>query len=353
MSYPVDEFAPVPGAENGPEAAFRLAPLSTGQILDRTFVLYRSRFALFAGLAVFPAAVSLLFGLIQLIYLLATHAPLNGANSATFSTAYFVNMSIGLGGGLLRLCVYGISIAATTWCIARIYLGEAATMKAGFDFAFRKWFRYIVMVLAQAWFAMWLPLLVLVAAFAALFGIPGMAGVQTNSAGALFGVLIFLLFLAEIVWLVINFIRVSLAIPVCVVEETPIRASIRRSRKLLVSRKVRIFLLFLFVVALELVFSAVLLPLAVILGKQGQSGVMILQIVSLAITFLYGVLISPIAAIGLCLFYFDERVRREGFDIEFLMSRAAPAPEVLAPEAAAETTPGPQPEAPPEAEQAQ
>jgi hypothetical protein len=33
-----------------------------------------------------------------------------------------------------------------------------------------------------------------------------------------------------------------------------------------------------------------------------------------------------VAAIALCLFYFDERVRHEGFDIEFLMLRARGAP---------------------------
>jgi len=101
-------------AEESGQLQFQLAPLTTGQILDRTFVLYRARFGLFAGLAVFPAAAALLFGLLQLIYLLATHTPLNGSGNKAFSAAYITStVGFGLVGGLARLCVYGISIAAS------------------------------------------------------------------------------------------------------------------------------------------------------------------------------------------------------------------------------------------------
>ena len=39
--------------------------------------------------------------------------------------------------------------------------------------------------------------------------------------------------------------------------------------------------------------------------------------------FLCSSLIGPVAAIALCLFYVDERVRKEGFDIEFLMNKTS------------------------------
>lgn len=314
------------GEELALPQGFQLAPLSTGQILDRTFVLYRSRFGLFAGLAVFPAAVSLLFGLVQLCYLLATHTPLNKVAGGSFSMAYWVHTGIGLAGGLLRLCVYGISIAATTWCIAKLYLGEQADMRSGFDFAFRNWGRYIVLVLAQAWFAFWLPGLALVVTLAAASGLS-----MSHAVGSTAVVLLMVVAcIGFVVWFVIRAIRVSLSIPACVVEEMPIRAAIRRSRALLESRKFRIFLLFLFIVVLEMVFSAFVFPLVVMAPKYGPTGLLILQAVTLAISFCYGVLVSPIAAIALCLFYFDERVRREGFDIEFLMKQTAEAGGVAA-----------------------
>ena len=42
-----------------------LRPMSTGEILDRTFNLYRNNFVLFAGIAVLPPALMLVVQLIQ------------------------------------------------------------------------------------------------------------------------------------------------------------------------------------------------------------------------------------------------------------------------------------------------
>src|SRR5579875_2738488 len=41
-----------------PAALFELRPLSLGEVLDRTFALYRSRFWLFAAIAMIGASVS-------------------------------------------------------------------------------------------------------------------------------------------------------------------------------------------------------------------------------------------------------------------------------------------------------
>lgn len=39
------------------------------------------------------------------------------------------------------------------------------------------------------------------------------------------------------------------------------------------------------------------------------------------LTFITTSLLGPVGAIALCLFYIDERVRKEGFDVELLMLR--------------------------------
>ena len=41
-----------------PQRQFELRPLSLGEILDRIFALYRSRFWLFAGISMIAAAVN-------------------------------------------------------------------------------------------------------------------------------------------------------------------------------------------------------------------------------------------------------------------------------------------------------
>jgi hypothetical protein len=310
---------------------FQMRPLTTGQILDRSFALYRSHFALFAGIAVFPAAVSLLFGLAQLGYTLAMHKPLTEAGAQLDAVGY----GISLLSSLARICVYGISIAATTWCIASIYQGKKATMKEGFDFAFRKWFHYILLVIAQTFSVVWLPGIVFGVGLAGMFYlIPGMRG-RAQPLLATSVILLGAMLMA--LWCLIRFLGVSLAIPACVVEDLKIVASIRRSKELLVSRKGRIFLLFLFLIALEMVFFALLIPLTALTIHSGPTWHLVVTLASLGITFLYGVLVSPIAAVGLCLFYFDERVRREGFDIEFLMRKSEQASATAAAEQPAQS----------------
>jgi hypothetical protein len=42
-----------------------LRPMSTGELLDRTFNLYRNSFVLFAGIAVLPPSLMLVVNLIQ------------------------------------------------------------------------------------------------------------------------------------------------------------------------------------------------------------------------------------------------------------------------------------------------
>ena len=48
-------------------------------------------------------------------------------------------------------------------------------------------------------------------------------------------------------------------------------------------------------------------------------------------SFLTSALIGPIYAIGLTLFYYDQRIRKEGFDIEWMMQAAGLSPQIELP----------------------
>ena len=48
-----------------------------------------------------------------------------------------------------------------------------------------------------------------------------------------------------------------------------------------------------------------------------------LEALTLLATFATGALVTPVGAIAFCLLYLDERVRREGFDVEMSLERAA------------------------------
>jgi hypothetical protein len=58
----------------------------------------------------------------------------------------------------------------------------------------------------------------------------------------------------------------------------------------------------------------------------------IAEIVRVVGDFILQVLIAPISAIALVLFYYDQRIRKEGFDIEWMMEQAGltePASDAL------------------------
>ncbi len=108
---------------------------------------------------------------------------------------------------------------------------------------------------------------------------------------------------------------------------------------LLTERKGRIFLLGLLVFAMGMIVGIVLSPLTFMAVRAHGAERYILQMVQLSGAFFSRLLVGPVAAIALCLFYFDERVRHEGFDIEFLMLRAGTPPA----NPAAEANPSPEP----------
>lgn len=297
---------------------YDLRPLSTGEVLDRTFQVYRSRFALFAGLALLPAAVSVVTNALRLIY--AAHQDVHIHTGPALYRVQIISALLSLISGLISMVLYGITQAATTWAVSAVYLGEAASIKEAYGIAFQHWFRYTIIVLRQVWTFLWLPFLLLIAAMTF-----SLLSKRHTSFIWLAGILFLLTFLsmAYAVW---AYIRVSLAVPAAVVESLNVRGAVKRSKQLLADRKVRIFLLILLLAALYMVVGLIESPLLILAVRTRGVQAFITQAINLSVSFVAGTLIGPVGAIAVCLFYFDERVRREGFDIEWMMKKLAPAP---------------------------
>jgi hypothetical protein len=303
-----------------PQTQFDLRPLSTGELLDRTFQIYRLRFSLFAGLAVLPAAVSVVTQSLRLWY--AAHQSVHVHHGADLYRVQIVTGSLAFVSAIISLILYGIVQAATTWAVSAVYLGEAASIKAAFTVASKHWLRYTLIVLRQVWAAFWIPMILVGVGATIQF-----ANRRSVGANATAAILYFLAF-ASLIYAFWAYIRVSLAVPAAVVESLNVRASLKRSKQLLVDRKVRIFLLLIFLFALYLVIGAIQTPLAIIAVRSRGTQAFLTHAISLGISFLTGTLVGPLGAIAVCLFYIDERVRREGFDIEWMMSKVAPAGEI-------------------------
>ncbi len=291
---------------------FDLRPLSTGEILDRTFQIYRSRFTLFAGLALLPAAVGVVTQALRLWYDAYQRVHLHQGHN--LYEVQMITAAMTLVSGVISLILYGITQAATTWAVSAVYLGEEATIKTAYQTAAKHWIRYTLIVLRQVWAGFWLPVI--------LIG-TGIALAAAKTSPFVVSLLYFLAFVAFFYafW---AYIRVSLAIPAAVVESLNVNGAIRRSKALLIDRKVRILLLFIFLMALYLVVGAIQAPLAYFAIKARGAEAVFSSAINLALSFVTGTLVGPLGAIAICLFYIDERVRREGFDIEWMMTKVAP-----------------------------
>ena len=299
-----------------PVLRYDLRPLSTGEILDRTFTLFRSRFWLFAGLSSIAACFRVLSTAGYLAFF--NTAAQTSANPSAGGTV--AHAMIGLGtyfvGAILALVAYSITQAATTSAVSAVYLGHDTSIGTALRSVRGHWFRYVLIALWQTWSAVWIFFLLIVPAVA----IPAM-GIQ--SLGWLIGLMFFLGF-ASLIYGIVAYLRNSLAVPAAVVEDIRVPAAMRRSKQLSSGGKGRIFLMLLLLTALYMVAGALQMPFSFMMLAARSSQHIVAQGIMLLITFLTVALVGPIGAIALCLFYIDERVRKEAFDIDVLMNRSAP-----------------------------
>lgn len=290
-----------------PVVRHELRPLTTGEILDRTFFLYRSDFWLYVGLASIAAGVSVLTSIARLTYL-----HFKGV-AVTSPGAALVGVGFSVVGAVLYFAAYCVTHAATVSAVSSIYLGEPTSMGKAFEAVKGHWLRYCLIALWQSWSASWIFVLMIVP-------IAVMAGLGVKNLNGLIALLVFFA-LGGLVYGVIAYIRNSLAIPASVMEDLEVPRAMSRSKHLVAGRKGRIFLLLLLLFALYCVAGALQFPFALLLLHSRSAEHVVGQFISLLVAFLCSCLIVPVGSIALCLFYIDERVRREAFDIEFLMNK--------------------------------
>jgi uncharacterized membrane protein len=129
-------------------------------------------------------------------------------------------------------------------------------------------------------------------------------------------------------------LRYSLAMPACVVEDMRAGEALKRSIELTKGSRGRIFVLALLVYAVKLLLGILFgFPfLAFGFKHPGQPLPLVYLAVQQVGVFLTNTFIGPIYATGLTLFYYDQRVRKEGFDVEWMMKAAGLTAERIAPQ---------------------
>ena len=268
-------------------AALDLRPLSLGEILDRTFSLYRQHFLLFIGITAIPQLLVLAF---QLAQIAITKTPTRGAGP-------FANIgAAGIGGvifgALLGIFVYMVTYlyahGAAVFAVSDIYLGRPITVRD----AFRKMKGRAV----NLFFVLFLEGLAIGAAFIC-FIFPGF-------------------YVA---------CRLSTTVPAALLEDLGPSDALSRSFTLTQDNAGRAFgiycLFFAIFYAIFLLFSA---PFLFLIGYATAEKSMALIGLWTALyqvgSFIATTLVTPISTIALTVFYYDLRVRKEAFDLQMMMT---------------------------------
>jgi hypothetical protein len=252
-----------------------LRPLSLGELLDRCFFLYRKNFLLFAGLTALPHLVLLAFQLgnvgIQrwmgvgagLVWTLATYA--------------------------LTLGVTAASQGATVIAVSHVHLGGSATIAESFAGIKGRIF-YLALIMIGYGIGVGIGFVLLI--------VPGI--------------------ILGLMW--------ALTIPVAVLEDTGLRDSLNRSAELTKGARGRVFVIYiLFAIMLLILYTAWMFPVLLIMGLAAQKhhvvGVPLwTQIAILVGSFISQCLAGPLMTIGFSLLYYDQRVRKEAFDLQHMMA---------------------------------
>jgi hypothetical protein len=324
-----------------------LRPSSLGEILDRTAQLYRSRFLMLLGISAIPTGAVLVLACV--VALVVAWWSAAGAASVSSDTGYVLVAVFAIAAALVALPVYlavtALATAAMNHAASRVHLGKAATIRDAYKTVWRRGWRYIGLYLLEAlviWiapFTVWFVLVLVSATGAALAQKAGIGA----AAGVLLPLLAFLVFAILAGYVILMLLQLSLAFPACVVEQIGAWPALKRSSALSKETKGRIFLLYLLGAALSWLLSmGVVLVLTILLYLiPGINSAQHARAAGLAVIFVvYGsmfavqALVKPVYGIALVLFYYDQRIRQEGFDIEWMMQQAGMVPAQPAPETA-------------------
>ena len=323
-----------------PAGRVDLRPLTTSELIDRGFSLYRAHFAGFLLLALLCQSAPLLS------QILVTALKLNPTQNdllespTTFFTKTGLLMVIALVAQVIVFCFEVV----ITFYIADAYLGKIPSVKEclrkfSSTAAASLWTCLLNRILIGLTF--FFPALASVAIyFYALFYPP-----LTFGPLFFFGAAAVLLLTASLAPVLVVFMRLMVTVPALALEGLSGWKAIKRSTALVRydpglgilywgEMRLSYLLLPLFIIEL-LILSLTSLPLTLHqigeIVRHGSSGQIAappdsVMIISQIMTFLAGSLILPLYSIATTLFYYDIRIRREGFDLEFMVAHPGENP---------------------------
>ena len=304
-----------------------LRPMSISQVLDRTFHLYRTNFVFFVGIGLI---VPVLILVVELVFAFLGLRPGSRTGMSQPSTLILAGAS-----GVVVLFVSTLAGAlaqgATVFAVSRIHLGRPVTIGESYQqvlSCFASVLRIFISVALRS-LGPYLPAIaVFSVGFAFLARSSGSNQTEALTYFGLLSLLAFPLFMGGVIGSLYLYARYSLAVPACILEKLRGGAALRRSSFLSRDSILRIILIFFLLGILTAVFTTVLNLPPQIVALQHRGVLTTPWVIwSYVGNFLARALAGPIAAIALALIYYDQRVRKEAFDLQ-LMMQGLETPEV-------------------------
>ena len=298
-----------------------LRPMRVGEILDRTFQIYRARFLTFAVIALLPTIGGMVF-------LLAGHL-FEGFVSQTTLPYAARERIVGLRSlvsadsveSFLSLLVFPVF----AYCVSEILIGEQPELRAAIQACFTR-LRSLLFLTSLTWavsfgigrLLLQVPRIKRLELFATL----GLYDRSNVGAGISFLIL-------KWVGSFVLAAAVSLSMPAWLLERSSAGSAIRRGWTLarrrygaiLMAWLIRSVLIWMFSVCFSFVLYLVFTAIKV--TPQAYSNYAILRGAAIYLpSRLSAILIRPVFAIAITLIYYDQRIRLEGYDIEWMMEAA-------------------------------
>jgi hypothetical protein len=271
-----------------------LRPLSLGEILDRTFTLYRRNFLLFVGIIAIPQLMVLAFDLAQ-TFLKDGRAPkMLGSAPMTLG----VVVVVGILGFVVYIAAYLFAHGATVYAVSDLYLGRPTSIGA----SLRRMRGQVGILLGVT----------------LLNGLASVAGT--------------ILLIIPGVYIACRLIT---CVPAALLENLGPRDSLERSFALTKDNAGRSFVIYCLYFAIFYgMFLLLAFPFLIAVAMSAKNPGMMRMWLALSQfgTSLATVLVTPIFTIATTVFYYDLRVKKEAFDLQIMMNSneaIAPPPTAL------------------------
>lgn len=303
--------------------AIELRPLTLGELLDRAFTLYRRNFWLFVGIMAIPSALTIPF---SVLVLSNQNAGIPAAAPSAANLLWIAFLAIAF--LVLLWMVYPMAMGATTYAVSQSYLGQSATVRGSYGKVRGKIWRISsaagVAILRTAG----MMLLIAIGAGIVVAMAAGALGVLARGRPQqIVGIFVLagsaLVYLAALVLGAVWALRYSVCIPALLLENLGALASLRRSVQLTQQRRWHIFVAVLLATVVGyvgvIVFQGPFFATMMLTARGGQipQWIPFAYAVSGAVG---GAITGPVLIIVLVLLYYDTRIRKEAFDLQFMIS---------------------------------